>query len=421
MRNIAFGALMAGLLVACGGGGKSNPDAPMIVTTDAGIDAPTAGVCDPIKQTGCDAGQKCTWIRIQATSTSQVGQLGCVADGTVALNGSCTWGAAGSSTGYDNCVKGNICLASSRTDKASGLCLGICDITALAGAAGACATNYACGRYSNFFENAGDPATSTGLCDPTCDPLSQTRDYDKTALSGAHCGGPLDANMKPTKACIGLPSSDATPSQFTCGNVLDPTKVGDTFAYDATLGGVYLNSCAAGYIPLLYDNTADAKAQNEMKVICVAYCKPAPTSSTPANIANAGGAAPYTCAAAGTGGSHQCRYWWFLEGAMTPVSTASNNVGYCFDYTQYSYDGTGLHPPKTATEPDPDCKTLSDVNKTFDAGTGGTQTVPDNIFWGCGLAPTAFTGGPSKPAHAPSPFRPLLSGDQVNGMVKALN
>jgi hypothetical protein len=412
MRNIAIGALMAGLLVACGSKSSSHPDGPMIMTTDAAGDAMAAG-CDPVAQTGCDNGQKCTWVRLQATDATQTGVKACVPDGTVPLNGACQWGAAGASTGYDNCTKGNICLASSRKDKATGTCLGICDQTALAGAAGACPTNYACGGYVNFFYNMNDPATNVGLCDPTCDPLSQTRDYDKAA----HCGGPLDANNQPTKACIGLPSSDATPSQFTCGSVLDPTKTGDVSAYDATLGGVFLNSCAAGYIPLLYDNTADAKAKNQMGVICVAYCKPAPTSSTATTMS--GGASPYTCAAAGTGGTHECRYWWFLESSMTPVSAASNGVGYCFNYKNYTFDGSMLHPPQGTSVPEPSCTTLSATAMTFDAkSAGGTQSIPDNLFWGCGEAPTMFTGG-GRPASAPSIFKPLLSNDKVSQLAKS--
>ncbi|HTJ44676.1 MAG TPA: hypothetical protein VL463_21370 [Kofleriaceae bacterium] len=415
MRKLAFGALLAGLLVACGSKSNSHPDVQINPNIDAGFDAPMAQVCNPVAQSGCDAGEKCSWVRIQATATTQIGQLGCVPDGSVAVNGSCTWGAAGAATGYDNCVKGNICLASSRTDKATGVCLGICDTTAAAGAAGACATNYACGRYVNFFQNAGDPATTTGLCDPTCDPLTQKRDFDAGSASGDHCGGPLDANQKPTKTCIGFPSSDANPSDFTCGNVLDATKTAGTYAYDTTLGGVFANSCAAGSIPLLYDNTASAQAQDEMKILCVAYCKPADTST--AATTQAGGISPNTCAAAGTGGSHQCLYWWGLEydssGNPTPKNKWSDTLGYCFDYTNYTYDGTSLHPPRTATEPHPDCTKLSNTAKTFDDPTmGGQQTDPDNVFWGCGPDPNPFTKT-GKGAHAPQVFRPLVSADQM--------
>jgi hypothetical protein len=418
MRNIAIGALLAGLLVACGKS-SSHPDGPIIMTDDA----PAAG-CDPVAQTGCETGQKCTWVRLQANTTTQTGIKACVPDGSVALNGDCKWGAAGASTGYDNCQKGLICLGSSRTDQATGSCLAICDQSALAGAAGACQTNYACGGYVNFFYNSGETPSNVGLCDPTCNPLTQQRDYDKAD----HCGGPLDANNQPTLGCIGLPSSDATPSNFTCGHVLDPAKTGDVSAYDTNLGGVFLNSCAAGYIPLLYDNTKDALAKDETKVICVAYCQPAPTSTSATTMA--GGAGKYTCAAAGTGGNHECRYWWFLEDATTPVSNWSNDVGYCYDYTQYTFDGSMLHPPQGCTTDntgkttctrvaDPSCTKLSDTLMTFDAkSAGGTQTIPDNLFWGCAPEPTMFTGGP-RPAHAPSVLRPFISNDQVNHIVKS--
>ena len=413
MRNVAFGALLAGFLVACGGSSKSNPDTSVQVI-DASIDG-GGGACDPVAQTGCDTGQKCTWVRIQASATEQVGTLECVMDGTVALNGACTWGAAGATTGYDNCSKGLICLASSRTDMATGTCSTICNTSAATGAAGACPTNYACGLYSNFFENTGDPATNTGLCDPTCNPLSQERDYDQSP----HCGGPLDSNNKPTRECNGLPSSDASPSHFTCSSVLDPTKVGDTDAYDATLGGVFLNSCAAGYIPLLYDNSTDAAAMDEMKVICVAFCQPSPTSTSATTMA--GGTAPYTCAAAGTGGTHECRYWWFLEDSTTMMSQWSNGLGYCFDYTNYTYDGSALHPPTSTTTGDPSCKTLSDTAMTIDDPTkGGMQMIPDNIFWGCGPEPTALTGK-THFNHAKSPFRPLLNERQTSDVVKSWN
>jgi hypothetical protein len=411
MKNIAFGAMLVGLLAAgCGGSSKSNPDAPGVVVIDASPDG-GSGACDPVAQTGCTTGQKCTWVRIAASTSSQVGTLQCAPDGTVALNGACTWGAAGATTGYDNCQHGLICLASSRTDMATGTCSTICDTSAASGAAGACPMNYACGKYSNFFENTGDPANNIGLCDPTCNPLTQNRDYD----TAAHCGGPLDTNNKPTRECNGLPSSDASPSHFTCSSVLDPTKVGDTDAYDATLGGVYLNSCAAGYIPLLYDNTTDAAAQNEMKVICVAFCQPSDTSTAATTMA--GGTAPYTCAAAGTGGTHECRYWWFLESSTTMMSQWSNGLGYCFDYTNYTYDGSMLHPATSTTTPDPSCKTLSNTTKTIDDPTkGGTQMVADNIFWGCGAEPTAFVGG-TAPKHAPSPFKPLLDAKHTADVV----
>jgi hypothetical protein len=411
MRNIAFGALLAGLLVACGGNKSNKPDA-VVSIIDASIDG-GGGACDPVAQTGCMTGQKCSWVRIAASASSQVGTLACVQDGTVALNGACTWGAAGSSTGYDNCTKGLICLASSRKDMATGTCSTICDTTALSGAAGACPTNYACGKYVNFFSNTGDPSNNIGLCDPTCDPLAQTRDYD----SAAHCGGPLDTNNQPTRECNGPPGGGGQPSQFTCTSVLDPTKIGGSFAYDATLGGYFLNSCAAGFMPLLYDSTADAGM--DMKVICVGFCQPADTSIE--SHPNPGGVAPNTCAAKGTGGTHECKYWWTLEfdqsGNPGKYTKWSNGLGYCFDYTQYTYDGTMYHPPTSAMTPEPACATLSSVNSTINpTANGGTQTDPDAMFFGCMAEPPSFTGG-TAPRTVHSPLQPLLGDHQMKQIV----
>ncbi len=97
------------------------------------------------------------------------------------------------------------------------------------------------------------------------------------------------------------------------------------------------------------------------------------------------------------------------------MSEFSNGLGYCYNYVNYYYDSTKLHPPGTDTMvPDPSCTALSATAMTFDAGTGGTQTVPDNLFWGCAPEPTMFTGGKGQRfAHAPSPFRPLLSAQQL--------
>src|ERR1700690_3633260 len=91
MKKLAFGALVAGLLavVACGGSKSNNntPDAVVIVTQpDAAVTT-----CNPIAQTGCQTTEKCTWIRVAASASSQIGQLGCVPTGDKLLNGTCTW------------------------------------------------------------------------------------------------------------------------------------------------------------------------------------------------------------------------------------------------------------------------------------------------------------------------------------------
>ena len=77
----------------------------------------------------------------------------------IALGGACTDPVAGP-MGYDDCAKGTVCL--------SGECKAICDVN---GGTPACAENFACTRYADFFESGGTAVA--GVCDPGCDPLTQ--------------------------------------------------------------------------------------------------------------------------------------------------------------------------------------------------------------------------------------------------------
>src|SRR4051794_5833132 len=104
MQKLAFGALFVGLLVACGGGNDNKIKIVDGNTGDTGGDT-----CNVLTQTGCNAGEKCTWIHDQTTPTP-LGHIGCTADGTVAAGAACTYGADGP-TGFDNCTKGNVCVS----------------------------------------------------------------------------------------------------------------------------------------------------------------------------------------------------------------------------------------------------------------------------------------------------------------------
>ena len=63
--------------------------------------------CDPVAQTVCRGGDKCTWISIDPGN--DVGVIRCVPNGSVPIGGACVYGAAGETTGYDDCVAGAIC------------------------------------------------------------------------------------------------------------------------------------------------------------------------------------------------------------------------------------------------------------------------------------------------------------------------
>jgi hypothetical protein len=99
----------------------------------------------------------------------------------------------------------------------------------------------------------------------------------------------------------------------------------------------------------------------------------------------------------------------------TPVTKWTDGLGYCRDYTKYTYDGTTLTPPRKADEGYPSCTTLSSTMMTFDT----SQTVPDNIFWGCGPMPTAFTG--KVPVKVNQELRPLLTNAQMKAFMKSVD
>lgn len=312
------------LAAACGGGGSS---------------APVVGLaaCNPVAQTGCGAGQKCAWFSVGGG----VGGNGCAPVGAKAAGQACTIGPDGATTGYDDCAAGLSCV--------SGECRAICDLTTEA----TCSSAQACTRYAGVFEDA----SGLGVCDPTCNPLSQVRLTDGAAA----CGSPDP--LAPTLGCYGTPSQDTHPTRFQWAPI-PAGAAGRTHrveAYGPSPGSAYLNGCAPGYLPLLRASSGSTT------MVCIALCSPLPVSA--GSTAGLGGQAPHTCAAAGaTGAGEECLYWWWLEDPATPISVSSNGLGFCFDHTQYETS------PGVAY---PSCTTLS----TSDTDLNGT---PDWLEYGCG-------------------------------------
>jgi hypothetical protein len=392
MKRVSSGVAVV-LLVACsskGPPGNAPIDAPRYGTEDPSW----LDTCNPVSQTGCSPDQKCTWDRVAAGAGSPIGEIACVPAGTKQLGQACRFGAAGAVTGYDDCASGLICDAPVDLDGTTGVCAAICDSSALAGEAGACATGFACDLREHVFLNSGEPPNLIGMCDHTCDPLTDVRDSD----GAAGCGGVI-TNGVSGYGCYGLPDPDLRPTHFTCEKTIDPSKKSDAYAYDAALG-VQANSCATGYEPLLYDDTADSVALDQTKIICVALCAPAPTSLE--SHPNPGGVSPHACADAGATGAHECRYWWFVEqfaDGNTALGSWSNTLGFCMDPTRYTFDGSLLHPPRSNAEW-PSCASLSSTAMTYDADPGGTQTVPDDVYWGCAPEPTTLRSRARSPVRA---------------------
>lgn len=270
-----------------------------------------------------------------------MGHTACLTDGTVSAGGTCTFGTAGETTGFDNCKRGLACVG--------GTCQTICSASP-----DTCSTNHACVIYSSAPFDI-DGMTGVGYCQPTCNPLTQTRDTDGAAA----CGSPTPAS--PTLGCYG------GAAVFTCSPAGPAANTSEVVVANA-----FLNSCAPGYEPLLYQMTGSTA------VICAALCEPGATSiQSPSQAAGKTGS-NYTCPKKGANAPNECRFWWAVEDTSAAgwvPDKFSNTLGYCFDYPKYMYDSNGGNTPNTA---DPSCLTLSSTAHTFST----TQT--DDIFWGCG-------------------------------------
>jgi hypothetical protein len=353
------------------------PDAP----SDAALDAPpdTPGTCNPLTQTGCAPGNKCTWM-LDALMPMYMGHVGCVPDGSADVGVACNFGAPGA-TGYDNCKKGLVC---SNYRGGAGTCKTICD---LQGGSPSCSPSQGCADYSGLFAGTQLTPTIAGVCDPACDPLSDN-DFDGSGSltrSTSTCGSA-------TVGCYGYPSYGTPPkTTWLCQNDINfdaaqpiglRHRVVCSVANNCADPGpmFYPNSCNQGYLPLLYEQTGSSN------IICVAMCKPANcyAGNCGVNNANRLGVAPHRCMTpdrVGTfntaaGGEH-CRYLWRYEvddsNNYLPSST-SNAVGFCVDHSKYKYDSNGDAKLDTQDLPYPACSTLQ-ITKT-----GNDPTNPTTYF-----------------------------------------
>jgi hypothetical protein len=320
------GAVVAFLAVGCGGGGDDGRPAEAAVTLTA---------CDPVAQTGCSAGKKCTWID---TGDAAGGALGCAPAGAVDDAAACTAGAPGVLTGYDDCKAGLVCRG--------GTCARVCDLATSAG----CGSGTACQAYAGLFAQA-DASPTAGACDPTCNPLTQVRLSD-----GAPACGSANPDA-PNLGCYGAPGRNGRTTTFFCAPAGDATYTHRVVARGPASGGAYLNGCAPGYLPLLAAQTGSSET------VCVALCTPGATSI--GSTADRQGVAPATCPAAGaTAAEEECRFWWFLEDLeSTPLSPWTNTLGFCFDPTRYTYDDDQI--PETPAVATPSCATLPDTDQSW--------------------------------------------------------
>lgn len=341
MNKLALRALLAGVVAACGG-------KPTLV--DGGTDA--ALTCDPIAQTGCMANEKCTWIvDIDGTGDmTDIGHIGCVANGTLALGADCT---DGTQAGPDNCAAGELCIARK--------CKPICDTQLVSGSApGACPNDYSCSVYAGVFESSGNPIA--GVCEPACDPLTQQL---KVGTRIEACGS-LNPAM-PSATCVpsrGFVSFHCAPS----GSRVYPNTDRKPPLTD-TSGNPFGNGCAPGYMPFYFMDSSGS-----MTTWCSGLCAPLKTDATIATGPNAAAnqgdrnalgklvtdAAPVAghavCTPEAKGASditaargQDCRFVWFpLAGSnmgMTLDIPFNDTLGVCFAYEKFTFTPTGSTTP----------------------------------------------------------------------------
>jgi hypothetical protein len=178
----------------------------------AGAGGQPAVDCDPIAQTGCEAGEKCSVVVGGDTSSFE-----CVAAGAIAAGAACTRTNQG-----DDCTAGHYCVgnvgASSDTT-----CRPLCET----GGSSSCEV---CVRYADF------PSQEVGVCHPTCDPLAQDCEG---LLSCIYIG-------EPQPVCARLSQSTLVPPGGSCQ---------------------FLNQCTLGSSCLLNDPDS-----TEGGTLCALHC-----------------------------------------------------------------------------------------------------------------------------------------------------
>jgi len=354
------GCPTSGVLPTCG------------TTTAPAVPASATTGCDPLTQTGCAAGEKCTNIGNLAVS-----KVGCAPVGTAEVGCPCSLGQEGPFTGYDDCVAGSVCTSGPGASVGSRVCRPICG---LQGAAPTCGGGTTCVTYGKLFEVGGSPVA--GVCDDTCDPLTQCTSVSQRPNA---CGS-ADPTM-PDRSCIGV-------SSYRCNwtSVTNVTLTDRQVPRTNASGLPYVNGCAPGFIPLYYSMTGSTQT------LCTGFCAALETDNTPAHVNNGKGdptalaklptaAKPLvgdgTCEIGkkGSDASSKCLFIWPLledgQGALPPDfanSSLVDTLGVCMAISFFRYDSNNDTTPDT---PFPDCATLPPRSAAT------TTPFDDAADWSC--------------------------------------
>ena len=400
---------------------KSEPPHHVITADSSVID----GECNVLTQAGCSVGEECTWIIDMADMTSSVGHIGCAPAGTIATGSPCTRNPPGA-TGYDDCVEGDYCFGPDAGG--SGVCKQICD---QAGGTPMCDSSHACVTYDGVFGPSG-MAVAAGLCEAKCDPLADnnflgSQGDNRTGTACGSAGSAVGSGFLYAKGCYGFPYPANGPTEFTCSAQYNYSRVhrtacdavqhpGDLATCGPDASNVYINGCAAGYMPLFSDYEGSSQTD------CMAFCSPVSCynngTGSAAGSATCGsgsgsnitGLAPHQCkttnlqyasfnqvdptaswsaATPVVDNGEQCLYSWIFEidstSQMFVQSPTSDTVGFCVDHSQYKYDPAGGS-NNTATWPRCDYIGMGSNGYAVAAG-------QDAAFFGCVDSATARSFG----------------------------
>jgi hypothetical protein len=300
--------------------------------------------CNPLTQSGCAAGEKCTWL-LDAVVPQYIGHIGCAPMGARDVGESCMYGPPGCD-GYDDCKKGFVC---GDYRGGEGVCKQLCDQQ---GGFPMCDAQHSCVTHSGLFSTGETTPSAAGVCDIACDPLT---DNDFDGSGSASTKSTTTCGADPNVGCYGYPSFGTPPkTAWSCSNERNPNvaqPIGLRHRVQCTTANacvdsiqpIRVESCNQGYLPLLRESATVST------VICVALCKPKNcyAGNCGPNDENRLGEAPHRCMnpdRVGTfdtsaGGEH-CRFMWSFErdelGDFLP-SSSSNTLGFCFDHAKYGF------------------------------------------------------------------------------------
>jgi hypothetical protein len=366
-----------------------------MMIADMEIDTPTGDsalgeACNPLVATSCRGpNSRCVWFNDQ--DNPPMGHNGCAPPGTIAIGNACTTPAQGA---YSACVAGSDCIQAE--------CKSVCDS---AGGTPACDASHACVLYADFLDHG------AGVCDVGCDPLTQDLLIGTVKTA---CGSPTPS--APTKGCFGFGQS----GNFTCA----PSSSNNWSRTDRTApqtnasGNPYLNGCAPGFMPLLFEMTGSTTR------VCSGLCYALETDNTAAHMNNARGSstalgklpmqsvpqagyAACTASAKGSETSSACRFYWptlvdETTQELPPGFEGSqwlDRLGYCIAISHYQYDANNDSIPDTAY---PSCASLPPRS----AATPGKYD--DAADWGCQLFSNSQASAPAMQAFRAPIGAPVL-------------